>query len=138
MKKLEDIPKQNIFNVPEGYFDQLPQVIQSRISKPKPEFWKLPVFRYSVSMATLIIIGFTWWNLQKEVTIEDQLGKIETDQLIAYLDDADVTSEFLTEEFSWSENDLNELEESVFSTMDYSISDLDLIESEINIDSVNM
>ena len=56
MKKLEDIPKQNIFEVPDGYFDKLPSVIQARIAKPEPKFWQLPAFRYA--MPLLIAKGF--------------------------------------------------------------------------------
>ena len=36
MKKLEDIPKKEIFDVPDGYFEKLPGKIQARISGSVP------------------------------------------------------------------------------------------------------
>ena len=37
MKKLEDIPKKQNFEVPEGYFEKLPGIIQSRVTQQHKE-----------------------------------------------------------------------------------------------------
>ena len=33
MKKLEEIPKKEVFKVPEGYFENLPGIIQARVAQ---------------------------------------------------------------------------------------------------------
>ena len=49
VKKLEDIPKKNIYEVPEGYFDKLPGIIQSRVAKE--ETIRKPFFVHSLRYA---------------------------------------------------------------------------------------
>ena len=138
MKKLEDIPKQNIFEVPDGYFDKLPLVIQARIAKPEPKFWQLPAFRYAMPAAALFLVAIFWWNTQSNASLEDQLSEIQTEQLLAYLESSDISAEYLTEDVSWSETDLNELEETVFSTMEFSDTELEQMANELIIESENM
>jgi hypothetical protein len=137
MKRLEDIPKQNIFEVPDGYFEMLPQEIQARVSRPESGFKFTPMWRLSLPVAAMLVIGFFWWNRQGEPSIEEQLNLIETEQLIAYLDYSDIPSELLTEEVTWSENDLNELEVSVLSSIEFSESELQEIADELIIESEN-
>lgn len=138
MKRLEDIPKQNIFEVPDGYFDKLPQVIQARVAKPERTFRWLPMLKYAMPVAALLAISFYWRSAQPNATIEEQLSEIQTEQLMAYLENSEVSTEFITEEVTWSENDLNELENTVFSSMDFSEGELDEIADELIIESENM
>jgi hypothetical protein len=138
MKKLEDIPKQNIFEVPEGYFDKLPSVIQARIAKPEPAFWQLPVFKYALSIASLFLVGIIWWNSQTASSLEDQLSQIQTEQLLAYLETSEISTEYLADEIDITEIDLDVLEESVFSSMDFSESDLEEMADELIIESENL
>lgn len=42
---LEDLPRTNPFSVPENYFDELPQRVQARVTKPAP----VPAFTISWS-----------------------------------------------------------------------------------------
>jgi hypothetical protein len=46
--------------------------------------------------------------------VEDQLGKIETTDLVAYLEEADMEAEELVDAISWTEVDSDELEEVVY------------------------
>jgi hypothetical protein len=58
MKNLENIPKKNIYEVPEGYFDKLPGIIQARIAAETPETKKSPFFLYSIRFALpALLIG---------------------------------------------------------------------------------
>jgi len=51
MKKLDEIPKKNIFEVPDDYFDRLPMKIQARLEKPAQtqsgSVWNV-AFRYAL------------------------------------------------------------------------------------------
>lgn len=118
MRKLEDISKENMFRVPEGYFERLPGVIQARIAKPAPSIWFIPVFKFAVpAMAFIIALSF-WLNSGSSNSIEDQLNEIQTEQLLAYLDNNEVSVDLLSDEISLSEDEFYELEEKVFSSME--------------------
>ena len=55
MKNIDNIPKQNNFKTPDGYFEKLPQEIQSRIqSNSKTVSW-LIAFKSQVSLAFFMI-----------------------------------------------------------------------------------
>jgi len=135
MKKLEDIPKTNIFEVPEGYFEKLPGIIQSRVAKPDPTLWFTPTWKFALPILAFIAVGIFWFTSQTGDSLEQQLASIQTEQLIAYLDDGDLTMEELAETVTWSETDLNELEEKVFSTIEVSGDELDILLEEFSVES---
>ncbi|MFZ5972499.1 MAG: hypothetical protein ACOYXA_12985 [Bacteroidota bacterium] len=120
MKKLEDIPRKPIYHVPDGYFERLPQVIQSRVSH-KPQGTGLSLswgwaLRVAVPVLALAVALWFWWPAKP--TVEEQLAAIDVGQLTLYLNDTDLTTEDLLETVTWSSEDLEALEETVYSTMD--------------------
>jgi len=138
MKKLEDIPKKNIFEVPEGYFEKLPGIIQSRVAKPVPTPWYwTPAIKFALPVVALIAVGIFWFTSQSGETIEQQLAGIQTEQLIAYLDDGDLQIEELAETVTWSDTDLIELEEKVFSSFDITGDELDILLDELSNETEN-
>jgi hypothetical protein len=132
MKKLEDISKKNIFEVPDGYFEKLPGIIQARVAKPEPTPWFVPTLKFALPIFAILAVGIFWYSSQSQNTIEEQLAAIQTEQLVAYLDDATLNFDDLTESVTWSEDDLNELEEKVFSSFEVSETDLDLLFEEFS------
>jgi len=127
MKKLEDIPKKNFFEVPEGYFDHLPEIIQSRISVSR----RAPVMihswtralRYALPLTALVAAGIFWYqnysgSSSARVDVESELASIHSDQLAAYLDEHEVTMDDLVETVNWSSDELNDLENAVNFTPD--------------------
>lgn len=100
MKKLEDIPKKDIFQVPEDYFDKLPGVIQSRIAEQGSTPVQAGAFSLVVRFALpAVILGlaslFVYQNYFTPKTAEVQLAAISTEALSDYLNE----SELSTEEF---------------------------------------
>jgi hypothetical protein len=134
MKKLEDIPKKNIFEVPEGYFEKLPGIIQSRVATPEATPWFAPTWKFALPVLALVAVGIFWFSSQSGVSLEQQLADIQTEQLIAYLDDGDLTMDDLAETVTWSETDLDELEEKVFSSIEVSGDELDILLEEFNVE----
>jgi len=119
MKKLEDIPKKEIFNVPEGYFENLPGIIQARVTKQDKERQIRPAFSYAVRYALAVVVlcalGIFWFTSQPQVTTaESLLASIQTEDLVAYLNDGDLTTEELLEDAMLSAEDANQIEEAVF------------------------
>jgi len=61
--RLEDIPKEQLFQVPDNYFDELPGKIQKRIIAQKQKAWyALPVWqgalRYALPAMALVLVVF--------------------------------------------------------------------------------
>ena len=124
MKKLEDIPKKNIFEVPEGYFERLPGMIQTRTSASGPSAVRVSswskALRYALPVVLLAGAGIFWYqnnSLSSRVNVQSELASIQSDQLAAYLDDHELTTEDLVETVAWSSDDLNDLENKVYSTL---------------------
>ena len=138
MKKLEDLPKRADYKVPDGYFDELPMRIQDRISAGKRPAWDLTprfVLRYAVPLIALLAIG-TFWYVQSNQSIVDQLAKIDETQLSFFIEDPDLTSEELAENYTWTTADLEELEAEVFSVLDASADELDNVIDELDLENL--
>ncbi len=132
MKKLEDIPKKNIFEVPEGYFEKLPGIIQARVVKPEPVRIWVTSLKYALPVLAIMAFGIFWFSGNSEKSFDEQLAGIQTEQLIAYLNDADLQIDDLSETVGWNEFDLMELENKVYATFEITDDDLDLLLDEFN------
>lgn len=124
MRKLEDIPKQSVFRTPEGYFDQLPTKIQSRMSEKGSSSNAVVSFlRYALPVAALLVFGIVWFR--PEPRIEDQLQDIDSDQIAFYLQDNEHADlEEVHDPNDWTTTELKQLEDQVHSNMDYTDQEL--------------
>lgn len=106
--KLEDINKKNIHKVPEGYFDELPQMIQSKIAEQNVitsgTFQRSKAFRYGFQLALpvailLMVVGYFAFfnNTSAELSPEDMLAEVSTDELVDYLEESEITTEEIIE-----------------------------------------
>jgi hypothetical protein len=119
MKKLEDIPKKQIFEVPDGYFEKLPGIIQSRVAneRKEPTFWNARSFglRYALPAFILVAVGIFWFTRpQSDLTTENILASIQTQDLVAYLGEADFTTEELLEDADLDTEDALQIEGAVY------------------------
>lgn len=130
MKKLEDIPKKQIFEVPDGYFEKLPGIIQSRVTQHREEKkWWLE-YHYSLRLAlpaiVLLVAGIFWFSdSPKDVDAENMLASIQTEDLITYLNEGDLTTDELLEHVALDTQDVTSIEESVY---EFSLTDSELEE----------
>ncbi|MEI9920105.1 MAG: hypothetical protein WDO14_15120 [Bacteroidota bacterium] len=127
MRKLEDIPKQNPFKVPDGYFDQLPTVIQSRMTKDTRHAPMVRVISLSLKLAlpvaALVVAGIFWFR--PATTLDDQLEGIDTEQIALYLSNtehADIDESQDNAGFTIQE--LDQLQDTIYSKLEYSDEDL--------------
>ena len=129
MKKLEDIPKKTIFEVPDGYFDKLPGVIQSRIAEKSPIRERASYFSLSLRYAlpTIVLIAAsifvyqTYYNQPADV--ESILASVDSQDLVDYLDEDEVSIEDILEDVNAGEINPDEL-----NTMELDFSEVDLLE----------
>jgi hypothetical protein len=129
MKKLEDIPKKQAFEAPEGYFDSLPGIIQARVAKPEnvsQRFsWK-PVLFYAMPVLA-VAIGLIWYlnTGRGESSPEQLLASIETVDIEAYLDESEMTTDELLDHIDYDQLQADSL---VFENPELDFSDADLDE----------
>ena len=119
MKKLEDIPKKQNFEVPEGYFEKLPGIIQSRVTQQQKErSWGLDqrfALRFALPAVILLAIGIFWYSRSPmDKSVENILASVQTEDLITYLSESDFTTDELLEDVRLNNEDAMDIEESVY------------------------
>ncbi len=109
--KLESISKKNAFSVPDGYFDKLPTVIQTkaidsttpRLRAIKSTFSTVGALRLAIpSLLILMVAGYFGYKYQNsperlDSKIELMLADISTEEMVNYLDATDLSSDDLLE-----------------------------------------
>ena len=126
MKKLEDIPKRNIYEVPDGYFDQLALKIQARTEIISPSRsvnrWALAL-KYALP-AVIIAVALVFIFRPKSIQDTEQLlASIPTEHLVVYLDDSDISEQDLLETINFDETDADSLNAQV--QEEYLLNDFD-------------
>src|SRR5258706_2946393 len=119
MKKLDDIPKKNIFEVPDGYFDRLPLKIQARVETTK-QTHTLPVWNLALRYAMpIVIVGFALAYFLKPTTPETEeiLASISNEHLVAYLQESDISESDLLEIANFNETDADSLSQHLNDTL---------------------
>jgi hypothetical protein len=140
--KLEDIEKKNIYRVPDRYFDQLPMRIQSRVNAENPVnrftfSWKF-VTKIAVPAFALVLILFYFGinNSNTNLSSEQLLAMVDTEDIIAYLETTDITADEILEEIDLSMLDLDFSDEgAMMEDIDMDAEDMDVLFDEFGIDS---
>ena len=111
MRKLDEIPKKNVFEVPDGYFDRLPMKILARLETPAQtpsiSIWNL-IFRYALP-SVIAVFALVYFLRPKSYEPEDLLAGIASEHLIAYLHDSDINESDLLEAANFDEADADSL-----------------------------
>ena len=122
MKKLEDIPKNHPFKVPEGYFDKLPGMIQARIAEKSDVKEAKPYFRYALQYAlpvvVLAIVAVIYLVPPTTQNADTLLASVSTDELVAYLEESEITTEELLEEMTLDNESVEAIESEVYFNFD--------------------
>lgn len=125
MGKLEDIPKKQVFNVPENYFDKLPAQIQSRLSTGKTDLEIRPVYRYALRYALPLllafVIGIFFYKNSLAPDAESILASVQTTDLVNYLNESELSTEDLLENVDFNRAELEAIENEVY---DFNLDDI--------------
>ena len=112
--KLEDINKDNIFKVPENYFEEFPDRLKERIAETK-KIKTAPVIslrRIVQLAAAAVILFFAIYGIKQinnqPATIDQMLADISTEELINYLVESDMSTEELLADLDMSMITFNE------------------------------
>jgi hypothetical protein len=138
MARLEDIPKKQVFKVPDRYFDELPLRIQARIEAQQPvkavaslHFSKL-ILRYALPLLAIGIVSVLVWNKQSNQTNDAValLNNISSQELVAFLEDEGITTDDVLEQASLDDVNLENMHKPLGNI---SAEDLDDIVNEFDI-----
>ncbi|SDE26441.1 hypothetical protein SAMN04487996_104203 [Dyadobacter soli] len=100
--RLDDLKRETPFSVPEGYFDKLPQMIQSRIPaepvrKPLVSWsWQRSVGLAAASALILVLVWVTVPERQGSLG-QEPLSGISNASIVSYLEDQDLSYYDLSE-----------------------------------------
>ena len=141
---LEDIKKKNIYSVPDNYFDQLPMRIQARINDKKPVFgfslnWSM-VLKVAVPAVAVVLIVFYFGihSNNSQLSPDQILAQVSTEDLIAYIQTTDITTDEIIEEIDFTGIDLEfyEIEQDpLIQDMELNQENIDALMDEFGIDN---
>lgn len=100
--RLDDLKRETPFTVPEGYFDKLPQMIQSRIPaepvrKPLVSWsWQRSIGLAAASALILVLVWVTVPERQGSLG-QEPLSGISNASIISYLEEQDISYYDLSE-----------------------------------------
>ncbi len=135
MKKLEDMPKNNPFKVPEGYFDRLPGIIQARVAEKsdvmeaKPYFWY--ALQYALPVIVLAIVAVIYLVPSTPQSVDSMLASVSTEELVAYLEQSEITTEELLENMDLNTENVEAIESELYFSLD-ELENLNEIELELD------
>ena len=138
--KLEEINKKNIYKVPDQYFDQLPMRIQSRVDAQKPVnrftfSWNFAA-KIAVPAMVLLLFYFGIDNSNTGQSTEQLLAMVDTEDIIAYLETTDITTDEILEQIDLSTIELDFAdEESMMQDIEMDVEDMDILFDEFGIES---
>lgn len=111
MKRLDEIPKKTLFEAPEGYFEKLPGRIQARIAKPEPEIaWGKVAVRYALPLVVMGAAAVFFLTSRPSLSPEEVIASIDSEQLVAYLEDAEVNTDDLLDVISLEPTEVESIE----------------------------
>jgi hypothetical protein len=132
MKKLEDIPKKEVFNTPEDYFDSLPTRIQARIAEKDERtahaFTFHPALKLGIAAMVVVAIGIFWFSPSNQADAESILAAVDTEDLVAYLSESDISTEEVIEAAGFNSEDIDEIQGDVFDLQELDLEGIDVDE----------
>ena len=111
---LDKLPKKQLYSVPDGYFDELPGIIQNRITSragltERFSFNWTPALKVALPLVTLalMIAYFAVRIDRQEFDVEAMIAEIPTEDLIEYISESDLTTDELLSLIDIEELDLD-------------------------------
>ncbi len=109
--KLDELPKKQLYSVPDDYFKELPSIIQARAVKPEqaqtPALIWSSALRYALPVIALVmmLVYFGVRINNDDIDVQAMIDEIPTEELISYITESEITTDELL-----SLIDLNELD----------------------------
>ena len=97
--KLDELPKTQVYSVPDGYFENLPTIIQARVAKPEASEslvvnWSSALRLALPALALVLMVVYFGLRLKNDdIDVQAMLVDIPTEELISFLADSDISTE---------------------------------------------
>ncbi len=138
MKKLDEIPKKSFFEAPEGYFDRLPGIVQARLAPPEVDLsaasgWLFHLgnsVKYALPVMVIVAASFYFLNMPGGQSTEDFLATVDSAYLVAYLDDADVSTDDLLDNVSLDQDEASAIQQDTMEEIDLNDQDAEVLKNE--------
>lgn len=118
MKKLDDLPKKHPFTVPEGYFERLPGIIQSRVAEKSEVRESRPYLRYALQYALpvviLAVVAVFYLIPRSPQDVDSMLAAVSTEELASYLEESEITTEELLDQMQLDTESVEAIEAEVY------------------------
>ena len=130
--KIDDINKKNIHKVPDKFFDELPMQIQSRIAESSSSKSWVITYGLRFALPAILLLIVTVYLITKPAVNdhpEQLLAEVSTEELIAYLDESDITTEELVDHLQLSgiEFEFETQETDLVDELDFTEDELDAL-----------
>ena len=138
MKKLEDIPRKDVFETPEGYFDRLPSLIQARVEAGRGEsLWSI-YFGYSLRFALPVLaMGLAvifYLRTPAAGSAEEFLATVDSANLVAYLEEGDLNTDDLINEVPLNLDEAEAIQNNSIKEMNVDEADVEYLSNEFRED----
>ncbi|UII24212.1 hypothetical protein [Fulvivirga ligni] len=133
--KLDALKKENVYKVPDHYFEQLPHKIQEQaVESSKKRGWVFTPSAVRLALPSLVIllvaVYIIWLKPSTEIegpNAQELLAQVSSEEIINYLEDTDITTEEILENIDLSTTEFDfEHDDTIL------LDDFDLDENQLN------
>ncbi len=128
MKKFENLSKKIPFTVPEGYFDNLPLILQTKLEASRSVKNDHPYFRlalqYALPVLVMVVLFMLVFKPSTSESVEQILSTVSTEQLLTYLEENNLTTEELLDTIDFDSLSVEAIEQEVYTY--YQLENLEL------------
>lgn len=140
--KLENFSKEEMYSVPDGYFDKLPTIIQAKAiesTQNRMVFSNVGVLKFAIpTLLLLIMAGYFGYKYQNNPTgldtkIELMLAEVSTEEMVSFLDESELSSDDLLELVSFEGERIDDFS---YELKDISDEELELLINDFEIEEI--
>ena len=111
--KLDELPKKQLYSVPDDYFKELPSIIQARVVESEqartPVLIWSSALRYALPVIALILmlVYFGTRIKNNDIDVQAMIDDIPTEELISYITESEITTDELLSLINLNELDVD-------------------------------
>lgn len=139
---LENFSKEEMFSVPDGYFNKLPTIIQAKAiesTQKRMVFSNVGVLKFAIpTLLLLLMVGYFGYKYQNnpaglDTKIELMLAEVSTEEMVSFLDESELSSDDLLELVSFEGEKIDDFS---YELEDISNEELELLMNDFEIKDI--
>ncbi len=142
---LEHLKKENVFQVPDQYFETLPELINEKVKKNNSQSGTKVIrmtFRYALPVAAMVVVaiylGIFSQSTDESLEVEDMIANITVEELYDYLENSEISTDEIIASLDNEELDLdfNDGSINLIDDLDLTDENMEMIIDEFDLDSL--